>query len=153
MVRLTDVSEAMSAHLLKTPCPEFETTPWTPGPPLEERRIAIISTAALQRHSDPLLTRGATDYRIIPADTPAGDLIMAHNSSNFDRTGYQQDLNICFPLERLKELAREGVIGSIADYHYSVLGSTAPEKLDVAGRTLAGLLKKDGVDTVLLVPV
>ncbi|MEQ8193732.1 MAG: glycine/sarcosine/betaine reductase selenoprotein B family protein [Rhodospirillales bacterium] len=153
MVRLTDLSEAMQKHFLETPCPEFGSTPWTPGPPLKDRRVAIISTAALQRRRDPLLTRGTTDYRIIPADTPAGDLIMAHNSSNFDRTGYQQDLNICFPLERLKELASDGVIGSVADYHYSVLGSTAPEKLDSTGRNLADLLKKDAVDTVLLVPV
>lgn len=44
---------------------------------------------------------------------------MSHVSTNFDRTGFQQDWNIVFPLDRLQELAAKGIIGSVAAYHYS----------------------------------
>jgi D-proline reductase (dithiol) PrdB len=46
---------------------------------------------------------------------------MSHVSVNFDRTGFQQDLKVIFPLDRLRELAVEGSIGSVAAFHYSFL--------------------------------
>jgi hypothetical protein len=47
-------------------------------------------------------------YRVIPAETPASDLVMSHISVNFDRTGFQQDLNVAFPIDRLRELVAGG---------------------------------------------
>ena len=78
---------------------------------------------------------------------------MSHVSSNYDRTGFQQDLNVVFPLERLQEMAAAGEIGSVADYHYSFMGATEPEELEARTRQLAGLLKADKVDAVVLLPV
>jgi len=78
---------------------------------------------------------------------------MSHVSSNFDRTGYQQDLNVIFPIDRLAELAAERVIDSVADFHYSFMGATRPDLLEPKARELAGLLKEDQVNAVLLVPV
>ena len=52
---------------------------------------------------------------------------MSHISTNFDRTGFQQDINVVFPVDRLRELAARGTIGSVADFHYSFMGATAPE--------------------------
>ena len=54
---------------------------------------------------------------------------------------------------RSRELAGLGVIGSVADFHYSFMGATAPQQMETAARTLAGLLKKDKVTAALLVPV
>ena len=78
---------------------------------------------------------------------------MSHISTNYDRSGFQQDWNVVFPLDRLHELAQKGVIGSVARFHYSFMGATHPAQMETAARTLAGLLKKDGVDAALLVPV
>jgi len=78
---------------------------------------------------------------------------MTHISTNFDRTGFQQDWNVVFPLERLRELAAEGIIGSVAAYHYSFMGATDPAEMEPAARNLALLLKGDRVDGALLVPV
>jgi D-proline reductase (dithiol) PrdB len=78
---------------------------------------------------------------------------MTHVSTNFDRSGFQQDWNIAFPLDRLKELAAEGVIGSVADYHYSFMGATEPEKMEPVAHNLAKLLKGDNVNAVFLVPI
>ena len=61
--------------------------------------------------------------------------------------------NVAFPLDRLNELAREGVIGSVADFHYSFMGAAPIRKIEPKARELAGLLKKDRVDAVLLSPV
>jgi D-proline reductase (dithiol) PrdB len=93
------------------------------------------------------------DYRVIPGNIEARDLVMTHISTNFDRTGFQQDWNVVFPLDRLKELAAEGIIGSVAAYHYSFMGATDPAEMEPAARNLAVLLKRDRVDAALLVPV
>jgi D-proline reductase (dithiol) PrdB len=78
---------------------------------------------------------------------------MSHSSVNFDRTGFQQDLNVCFPLQRLHELAREGVIGSVASFHFTVSGAPHPGELEGSARAIARTMRTDGVDTVLLVPI
>ena len=83
----------------------------------------------------------------------AKDLVMTHSSTNFDRTGFQQDWNVIFPLDRLRELAQEGIIGSVADYHYSFMGAADPAVMGSEAGNLARLLKGDGVDAALLVPV
>ncbi len=140
-------------HILAAECPRFDATPWVSGPPLGRRRVAMISTAGLQRRGDRPFDTGAADYRIIPWDVPAQDLVMSHISTNFDRSGFQQDLNVVFPLDRLADLEDEGVIGSAANFHYSFMGATAPEKMEPAARQLAGLLKKDRVDALCLVPI
>jgi D-proline reductase (dithiol) PrdB len=78
---------------------------------------------------------------------------MSHVSVNFDRSGFQEDINVVFPIDRLRELAGEGVIGSISDFHYSFMGAAPIRALEPKARELAALLKKDRVDAVLLTPV
>ena len=64
-----------------------------------------------------------------------------------------QDWNVVFPLDRLRELAETGTIGGVADFHYSFMGATDPVQMESAARQIAGPLKEDGVNAVLLVPV
>ncbi len=155
MARMSDFSAAEQKHHLDKirDFPDFGATPWVEGPPLARRRVAIISTAGLHLRGDRPFDSGAADYRVIPGDAPAADLIMSHVSVNFDRSGFQEDLNVVFPLERLRELAAEGVVGAVADVHYSFMGATQMRALETKARELAGLLKKDRVDAVLLSPV
>ena len=153
MVRLGSMPEWDREYLTSLPCPSFETDPWAEGPPLAERRIAIVSTAGLQRRDEPPFKVSTTDYRVIPGDVEADDLVMSHISVNFDRSGFQQDLNVVFPIDRLNELAAEGVIGSVADFHYAFMGATEPHEMEPQARRMAGLLKGDGVTGVLMVPV
>jgi D-proline reductase (dithiol) PrdB len=153
MVRLSDISEAEAQHLLDLPCPENADSPWTDGPAPGTARVAIITSAGLSLRSDDTFRPGASDYRVIPAAIDSGDIIMSHVSSNFDRTGFQQDVNVVFPIDRLRELAADGAIGSVADFHYSFMGATEPEKMEASARELAGLLKEDRVNAVLLTPV
>lgn len=157
MVRLTDLPEWEREHLLEKAreAPRFATRPWVSGPALSKRRVAIVTTSGVHRRIDrPFSLIPDTDYRVIPGNTRADELVMSHVSVNFDRTGFQQDLNVVFPLERLGELAQAGVIGSVADFHYSFMGAAwPPTRFGPKARELASLLRKDRVDALLLVPV
>jgi D-proline reductase (dithiol) PrdB len=92
-------------------------------------------------------------YRVIPGYTRNNDLVMSHGAASFDRTGYQRDLNVVFPIDRLRELEEQGVIGSLADYHYAFGTPLSMDQNEAAARDLAGLLKGDNVNAVLLFPV
>ena len=153
MARLDRLPEPMRSHLANLPCPSFNEYPWVNGPALKRRRVSIISTAGLHRRGDRPFEGATGDYRVIPGDIDAKDLVMTHISTNFDRTGFQRDWNVVFPLDRLKELSVDGIIGSVAAYHYSFMGATDPSEMEPAARNLADLLKGDRVDAALLVPV
>jgi D-proline reductase (dithiol) PrdB len=151
--RLSDMPEDEARHLQRIECPSYDDTPALPGKPLGERRVAIISTAGLHRRGDRPFRPGDGSYRVIPSETAAGELVMSHISVNFDRTGFQQDLNVAFPIDRLRELVAEGTVGSTAALHYSFMGAFPPEAAQPHARHLSGLLKADKVDAALLVPV
>ena len=153
MARLTDFDDLGRDYYESMEMPKFATTPWATPKPLSQSRIAIISTAGLQRRGDRPFTVDSADYRPLPSDTRATDLVMSHISTNFDRSGFQQDHNVVLPIDRLNELASDGTIGTVASVHYSFMGATHPAKLERAAKQLAGLLKQDRVDSVLLVPV
>jgi D-proline reductase (dithiol) PrdB len=126
------------------------------GPPLRQRRVALISTAGLHGRGDRPFDggAGATEYRVIPGDARTADLVMSHISVNFDRSGFRTDPNVVFPLDRLKELAAEEQIGSVADFHYSFMGAPwPPTRFEPKARELAPLLERDGVDAAVLLPV
>lgn len=154
MVALERLSPRLQKHFLDMPCPAFDTTPWVAGPSLARRTVSLISTAGLHRRSDRPIAPGSPDYRVIPADTQANDLVMSHVSTNFDRTGFQMDWNVVLPLDRLHELAASRDIGGVARHHYSFMGAINRLKgLEPRANELAAAMHGDGVDTALLVPV
>ena len=153
MARMEDLPDYERDFLLKMEMPSFAARPWVTGPSLKERRIAAVTTAGLHRRDDRPFSVGVPDYRVIPNDVKADELVMSHISVNFDRSGFQQDLNIAFPIDRLRELAENGEIGSLGTYHYSFMGAAPPNAIEPNARRLAGILKADGVDSVLLTGV
>jgi len=158
MVRLADLPEDERAHMLeKIPAlPDFGLAPWVRGGPLAQRRVALVTSAGLHRRGDRPFGHGEArnDYRVIPGDVDPADVVMSQLSVNYDRTGFQQDLNVVFPLQRLHELAAEGVIGSVADFHYAFMGASSPvTRMESKAREVARMLERDRVDAVLLTPV
>ena len=153
MARLTDFDELGRDYLEAMPMPAFENTPFVIPVPVARARVAIVSTAGLQRRGDRPFSTDSADFRLIPGDTPEADLVMSHISTNFDRTGFQEDSNIAFPLQRLREMAARGEVGSVGAMHYSFMGATHPDKMAPVARHLAGLLKQDAIDVALLVPI
>jgi D-proline reductase (dithiol) PrdB len=153
-MRLENVSEEERKILLGFKCPSFDTHPWVSGPPLNQRRVAIVTTAGLHGRRDRPFSRDPDDfYRVIPGDVQSNDLVMSHMATSFDRTGFQRDCNVVFPLDRLREMEAEGIIGSLAAFHYSYASNKAQPDRPEPVREIAGLLKKDNVNAVLLFPV
>lgn len=153
MARLTSLPPAQAKRLAEAECPRFETTPWVIGPPLSQRRVAVVSSAGLVVKGEMPFRGRDADYRAISSDTKPEELLISHISVNFDRTGLQEDWNVAFPLERLQELAADGLIGSVGGTHYSFMGASDPVQMEPHARELADRLKQDHVDAVLLCPV
>jgi D-proline reductase (dithiol) PrdB len=84
MARLDRMMEEERSHLLSLPCPTYPSTPWAVPPPLGRCRVALISTDGLHRQNDRPFEPGATDDRIIPAETPANELVMSQISAKFE---------------------------------------------------------------------
>ena len=146
---------AMREFGANSPVPEFENPAFTPlGKPLSEARVAIVTSAALHKTTDEGFTQGDTSYRSI--DRADRDLVLGHWSPNFDRSGFQLDLNVVYPIDRLEELAEAGVIGSVAPRHFAFAGNqpdTVSELRLDTGPACAADLIADDVDVVLLTPV
>lgn len=127
--------------------------------PLTESRVALVSTAGLvlpdQEPFDESILGGDFSFRELPWNIDVRKLVETHRSDSFDHRGIQEDPNLGFPLDRLRELAAEGQIGSVNHRHLSFMGSiTAPGRLihDTAPGA-ADRLAADEVDVAVLVPV
>ena len=153
MVRIDEWPEDFQKQYFDREMPSFDQRPFVTGVALNQRRLALISTAGLHRRGDRPFTELSGDFRVIPKDISEKDMVMSHVSTNFDRTGFMKDADVAFPLTRAKELAEAGYIGSIADYHYSFMGATPPEKMESSVQKIIETLKADKVDAILLCPV
>lgn len=129
------------------------------GKQLGECRVALVSSAGLVAPSDEpfdeTVKGGDYSYRLIPADADVRSLVEYHKSDAFDHSGVAADANVAFPLDRLRELAQGGTIGEVAPRHVSLMGSiTAPGRLLAkTAPEVVEILRGDGVDVALLVPV
>jgi len=144
----------MRAHASTLPAPEFPNPAFVTPVPLAQAKVAIVTSAALHRSTEESFAQNDTSYRVIPR--AARDLVLGHWSPNFDRAGFTADLNVVFPIDRLEELADRGVIGSVAESHYSFAGNQPDDVATIihdSGPAAAAQLKADGVDVVLLTPV
>src|SRR3546814_12571838 len=99
LFRSSDLTEIERRSLLDRDITRFDSEPWTPGPRLDRARIAIVTTAGLSRQGDRSFTLDSADYRVIPSGTDLRELVMTHVSTNFDRIGFQQDVNVVLPLD------------------------------------------------------
>ena len=150
---LEQVPEPLKTAVATVPCVTFPTTPCASGGPLRTRKVCLVSTAGLHMRSDRPFVGMSAEYRELLATAQPNDIVMSHASPNFDRSGFQVDWNVAFPLDRLRELAAEGEIGAIAKIHYSFMGATEPERMEPHARAAAAKMRAEQVDAVLLVPI
>lgn len=135
--------------------PEFEPA-FTMPKPLRDAKVAIVTTAGLMRHGEEAWGHDDADFRVF--DASEQDVIAGHVSISLDRVGMVLDRNVYYPIDRLSELAAEGVIGELAPRHISFMGGLrGPNELSTvimdSGPRAAKLLRDDGVDVVLIAPV
>ena len=108
MVRWADIPAGLIENFNRRQFKPFGNAQWVTAPRLTDARVAVITTAAIHRADDRPFAGHEGDYRIIPGDIDYADLNMTHSSINFDRSAYQQDVNVCFPLEHLQALKESG---------------------------------------------
>lgn len=142
------------------PWRRIDPVPFSPlRKPLTEARVALVSSAGFvlpgQEPFDDRMKGGDPTFREIDGDADVTQFIETHRSELFDHEGIRKDPNLAFPLDRMRELARSGAIGSLNTRHFSVMGSiTAPGRmLQSSAPEIARRLCEDGVDVALLVPV
>ena len=153
MAHIQDIPEPTRSAVLALDIPTPAARPWVTGPPLGQRRVAIVTSAALHHRGEAPFLPGSAEFRALPAATPASDIRMSHVSINYDRAGFQRDINVVYPVDRLRELQAEGVIGNAADTHISVMGSTDPATMTATVEALLARFKRDRIDAVLFSPV
>ena len=146
--------QAMRAFAGGLPAPTFEDPAFVTPVPLAQATVAIVTSAALHAADDDGFGAADTGFRVI--ERQRRDLVLGHWSPNFDHTGVAMDLNVVYPIDRLEELAEQGVIGAVAPRHVSFAGNqpddVATIRLDT-GPAAAALLRQDGVDVAILTPV
>lgn len=131
--------------------------------PLGESKLALVSTAGLSmkgappfdmelERRDPL--RGDPSWRALRADATAATIEANHLHID---TGYLlRDLNVALPLDRLRELVRDGEVGAVAETHYSIMGYQGRDTSTLERESapeIAARMKREEVDLALLAPV
>lgn len=123
--------------------------------PLSECRVAMLTTSGASCKGVPGFDPDArNDLRLdaIPSDHPADGF--AINDNYYDHTDASQDINCQFPIERLRELAAEGVIASVAPRLWSGFMGRIYKRSAILAKAaeFAAELKADGVDLLVVVP-
>jgi D-proline reductase (dithiol) PrdB len=160
MVRIADMDLKLKIFMRGYPWRRLGTIePARLGCRLADARVALVSSAGLvapgQQPYDPKVRGGDWSWREIPGGIDVRTLTDHHRSSSWDHSGIEADRNMGMPLDRLRELAAEGIIGEVAPRHVSVMGSiTAPGRF--LRRTVPEIVESltaDEVGVALMVPV
>jgi D-proline reductase (dithiol) PrdB len=125
---------------------------WTPvTKPLNEMKVALATAAGVHLKSQERFNfAGDSTYRMIPGDTPSSDLMVSHGG--YDNADANRDINCMFPIDRMRELAANGVIKEFSNVNFGFMGGGGDQTAftEVTGPEIAEQLKENNVDAVLL---
>lgn len=128
---------------------------WQPlRKPLSECRLGLVATGGIYVTGQVAFHyRDDTSIRAVPTDVKTADLRTAHFA--YDQTDARDDPNVVFPIDTLRRLVREGVIGELAEHAFTCMGgiySSRRVREELAPKLRERLLEEQ-VDAALLVPV
>jgi D-proline reductase (dithiol) PrdB len=155
MPRLDRLPQISRNNLLTFPSQVNDTAPFVrPGKPLAACRLAIVTTAGVHLRGDRPFTPGDQTYRVIPSGASAVGIVQSHTSIGFDRVPTMRDINISFPIDRLRELVARGELGGLGPSFYSFLGAQREvARIETqSGPEVARRLTAEGVDLALITP-
>lgn len=133
--------------------------PWAElAKPLRACKIAVVTTAGVHHRGqapfDMKDPDGDPGYRELDVATIRKDFTITHDY--YDHADAERDLNIVLPLDRLEELLKEGILGSLSERHFGFMGHIdgrhIPTLIETSAREVAGKLLANNVDLVLLTP-
>lgn len=125
---------------------------WSPvTKPLSEMTVALATAAGVHLKSDKRFNlAGDFSFRVIPGDTPVEEMMVSHGG--YDNGDVNKDINCMFPIDRVRELAKEGFIKAIAPVNFGFMGGGGDQEKfkNETGPEIAKQLKNAGVDAVVL---
>lgn len=129
--------------------------PWAPlAKPLSKCRLGLAASGGIYLAGQVAFHyKDDTSVRDIPSDADSSALRATHFA--YDLSGARTDPNVVFPIDTLRRLVREGIVGSLASRLHTFMGgiySTRRVMTELAPQLLQRL-REDAVDAVLLVPV
>jgi D-proline reductase (dithiol) PrdB len=127
--------------------------PWTPlRKPIAHSKVALISSGGILYRDQPRFHREDASYRRIPKNASRDELNIWH--FGYKTADAQADPNCVFPLERMRELEKEGVIGELSDPSFSFMGGiySARKVRDELAPKILDELRLTQVDAFFLVP-
>ncbi|MGL9747313.1 glycine reductase complex component B subunit gamma [Enterococcus sp. DIV0170] len=144
------------AFTTEYPMPEFDNVaPATAISDLSKARIALVTSGGIVPKGNPDRIESSSaskygTYSIENVDTLSADSYeTAHGG--YDPVYANQDPNRVLPLDIVREMEKEGVIGSLHDYFYTTVGNgTAVANAKKYAAEIAQKLGADGVDAVIL---
>lgn len=135
----------------EVPVPTRPPAVFTPlAKPLSQCVVALCTAGGVHlRSQEPFVLAGDGSFREIPAATPARELMVSHGG--FDNSDVNRDINAMFPIERLRELAAEAIIGAVAPVHIGFMGGGGDVERfrHDTGPAIARLLQAEGVDVAV----
>ncbi len=124
--------------------------------PLSECRVTFISTSGVQPRGtmpfDTVHPVGDYTFRRVPSSSRVDELEI--HQLKYPTAGADRDINVIFPIERLRELADEGVIGGLTEHFYTFIGyNMDPERLErTLAEDIAAAVSDEGADIALAAP-
>ncbi len=126
--------------------------PYTPrNLELKDAVFALVTTAGVQlREQERFDVAGDNSWRIIPGDVQSDKLMVVHE--HFDHHDADEDINVVFPIERLREIANEGIIKGVSDKHLGFMGYTQQfrDLYERAAPEMAKIILRSKADGVIL---
>lgn len=129
--------------------------PWARlSKPLSECRLGLAASGGIYMAGQVAFHyKDDTSIREIPTDADRSRLRATHFA--YDLSDARSDPNVVFPIDTLRRLVREGIVGSLAGRFLTFMGgiySTRRVLSELAPQLLAGM-REEKVDAALLVPV
>ena len=124
--------------------------------PLSESRLTFVSTAGVQLGGtipfDTVHPVGDYTFRRVPSNSKTTDLEI--HQLKYPTFGANRDLNVIFPIERLRELVAEKFIGSLTTNFFSFIGYNmdAERFENTLAEDIAEAVKAENTDVALLSP-
>jgi D-proline reductase (dithiol) PrdB len=126
------------------------------GKPLGQCRIALLTSGGVShRDAPPFNPLARNDLRVDALASGVSPRCLVINDAYYNHCDADRDINCIFPIERLRELAAEGIIGAVAPNHYSGFMGRIYTRSAVTGEAapaLARRLQEEQVDAAALVP-
>ena len=154
--------DALNEHYSSMGFPSYEWTINDEAPltrlkkPLNECRVSMLTSGGVSHCSMPGFDPDArNDHRLDGVSQEVSSRDFDINDSYYDHRDADKDLNCVFPIDRLRELAEAGVIGSVAPRFWSGFMGRIYNRTKVLAESAPAFVEKlreDAVDILVAAP-